>query len=142
VCKTKTACSAHNDVSCFPGVGRRGQVDLGDGICLAGRPTGFCTGRSFNIRRGDFNALTTVTAHHCPPNQSRRSDAGRSSRRFFWFPTRPVPCNGNPPSLNSVPRLRRAATLQIEPSAPSAYNTLLRWKALLPYVLSGTAGLG
>ncbi len=117
----KAAGNCHNDVTCFPewaDVSRSSSVIA---ILEAGG-TGFCTGQLLNTQATDFTP-NYLTAHHC---LSTAQDAANSE--FFWF-YQTQSCNGNPPSLQSVPR-SEGATLQ-STSDTSDY-TLLMVEGALP----------
>ncbi|HSS77965.1 MAG TPA: hypothetical protein VLV54_14640 [Thermoanaerobaculia bacterium] len=119
--KSKAAGPCHNDVTCFPE-----WADVAKSVSVIGiifnNGTGFCTGQLLNSQAGDFTPYY-LTAHHC---LSTAQDAANTE--FFWF-YQTSTCNGNPPSIDSVPR-SEGATLQ-STSATSDY-TLLMVEGALP----------
>jgi hypothetical protein len=119
--QNKAAGNCHNDVSCFPE-----WADVAASVSVIAiiedGGTGFCTGQLLNSQAGDFTPYY-LTAHHC---LSSAQDAANTE--FFWF-YQTNRCNGNPPSLDSVPR-SEGATLN-STSATSDY-TLLTVDGTLP----------
>jgi len=119
--RNKAAGNCHNDVSCFPE-----WADVAASVSviaiIEGGGTGFCTGQLLNTQAGDFTPYY-LTAHHC---LSTAQDAANTE--FFWL-YQTHNCNGNPPSIQSVPR-SEGATLN-STGANSDY-TLLTVDGALP----------
>ncbi len=111
----------HNDVTCFPEWADVAKSVGGLGIIVPGGSE-FCTGQLLNSQAGDFTPYF-LTAHHC---LSTPQDAANTE--YFWFYQTDT-CNGNPPSIEDVPR-SEVGTLQ-STSASSDY-TLLMVEGALP----------
>ena len=93
----KAAGPCHNDVTCYPEWADVAQAVSGIGFVEAGGSF-FCTGQLLNDQAQDFTPYY-LTAHHCLSTAAAR----RPSAEFFWLYQTPS-CNGNPPSIDSVPR--------------------------------------
>jgi hypothetical protein len=119
--QNKAAGPCHNDVTCFP---EWADVAASASVIaiIEDGGTGFCTGQLLNSLASDFTPYY-LTAHHC---LSSAQDAANTE--FFWF-YQTNSCNGNPPSIDSVPR-SEGATLN-STSATSDY-TLLTVEGALP----------
>jgi lysyl endopeptidase len=103
----KDAGSCENDVTCYPewanvshGVSGIDFVDGGGSF--------FCSGQLLNDTIQDFTPYF-LTANHCISSQSSASSA-----EFFWF-YQTSSCNGNPPSVESVPRSNGATLVSTSP---------------------------
>ncbi len=117
----KAAGACENDVTCYPewadvarGVANIAFVD-GDG-------TFFCSGQLLNDNAQDFTPYF-LTANHCISKPGPAASA-----EFFWF-YQTSACNGNPPSLESVPRSVGASL--VSTNTVSDY-TLLMVQGALP----------
>jgi lysyl endopeptidase len=116
----KDAGSCENDVTCYPE-----WQDLShavSGVGFIGDDSLFCTGQLLNSQSQDFTPYW-LTANHCLDNAG---DA--ESVEFFWF-YQSAQCNGNPPSLTTVPRSQGATLLSTNPTSD---YTLLMVNGALP----------
>jgi len=117
----KQAGSCENDVTCHPewadvakAVSRVEFVEDGSGF--------LCSGQLLNDNAQDFTPYY-LTANHCI---STPGAAG--STEFFWL-YQTSACNGNPPSLNSVPTSNGAT---LASTSPTSDYTLLIITGALP----------
>lgn len=117
----KAAGSCENDVTCHPewadvarGVSVVEFVEDGGGF--------LCSGQLLNTVAQDFTPYY-LTANHCIS-----TPGGASSAEFFWF-YQTAACNGNPPSINSVPTSDGASLVS---TSPSSDYTLLMINGALP----------
>jgi lysyl endopeptidase len=111
----KAAGSCENDVTCHPewadaarGVSLVEFVEDGGGF--------LCSGQLLNDVAQDFTPYY-LTANHCIS-----TGGGAASAEFFWL-YQTSACNGNPPSINSVPVSGGATLVSTSPS--SDYSLLL-----------------
>ncbi|HEY0512199.1 MAG TPA: hypothetical protein VGH73_09860 [Thermoanaerobaculia bacterium] len=111
--------SCENDVTCYPEWANVARAVSGVGI--VGQDALFCTGQLLATQAQDLTPYW-LTANHCI---SRPREA--KSSEFFWL-YQTATCNGNPPSLASVPRSRGAALVSTSPV--SDYTLLLITGAL------------
>jgi lysyl endopeptidase len=103
----KAAGSCENDVTCYPewadvshGVGGVDFVDGGGSF--------FCSGQLLNDNAQDFTPYF-LTANHCISSKNSAASA-----EFVWFYQTSV-CNGNPPSVESLPRSDGATLVSTSP---------------------------
>jgi lysyl endopeptidase len=111
----KAAGSCENDVTCHPewadvsrAVSRVDFVEDGGGF--------LCSGQLLNDTAQDFTPYY-LTANHCIS-----TPGAAASAEFFWL-YQTAACNGNPPSLNSVPSSNGATLVSTSPS--SDYTLLM-----------------
>jgi hypothetical protein len=113
--REKAAGSCENDVTCHPE-----WADVARGVSLVEFVEdggGFlCSGQLLNTVAQDFTPYY-LTANHCIS-----TPGGASSAEFFWL-YQTSTCNGNPPSVNSVPTSGGASLVSTSPS--SDYTLLL-----------------
>jgi hypothetical protein len=117
----KAAGSCENDVTCHPewadvarAVSRVSFVENGGGF--------LCSGQLLNDNVQDFTPYY-LTANHCISTPS-----AAASTEFFWL-YQTSTCNGNPPSVSSVPTSSGATLLS---TSPSSDYTLLMINGGLP----------
>jgi lysyl endopeptidase len=117
----KAAGSCENDVTCSPE-----WADVAKAVSLVvfveGGGSFLCSGQLLNDNVQDFTPYY-LTANHCIS-----SSEGADSADFFWF-YQTASCNGNPPSVNSVPRSSGASLVS---TSPSSDYTLLMVNGALP----------
>ena len=111
----KAAGPCHNDVTCHPEWANVAKAVSGISFVEDGGSF-FCSGQLINDNAQDFTPYY-LTANHCISSQS-----GAGSAEFFWF-YQTATCNGNPPSIDSVPR-SNGATL-VSPNATSDYSLMI-----------------
>jgi len=115
----KAAGSCENDVTCYPEW--RDVSHAVSGIGVIGDDSIFCSGQLLNSQAQDFTPYW-LTANHCLETQGEAE-----SSEFYWF-YQTAQCNGNPPSIRSVPRSRGASLLSTNPI--SDYTLLMVTGAL------------
>ncbi len=117
----KQAGSCENDVTCHPE-----WADAARGVSLVEfveDGSGFlCSGQLLNTNAQDFTPYF-LTANHCIS-----TGGGASSAEFFWL-YQTSACNGNPPSLSSVPTSSGATLVS---TSPTSDYTLLLINGALP----------
>jgi lysyl endopeptidase len=113
--------SCENDVTCHPewadvarGVARIAFVEDGGGF--------LCSGQLLNDNAQDFTPYF-LTANHCISTPQSAASA-----EFFWF-YQTQSCNGNPPSVDSVPTSNGATLLS---TSPTSDYTLMMVNGALP----------
>jgi lysyl endopeptidase len=117
----KAAGSCENDVTCYPEWADVARAVAGIDF-VDGGGSFFCSGQLLTDNAQDFTPYF-LTANHCISKP-----APAASAEFFWF-YQTSACNGNPPSVQSVPRSNGAALLST--NTVSDY-TLLMVQGALP----------
>jgi hypothetical protein len=111
----KAAGACENDVTCHPE-----WADVAKAVSLVEfveDGSGFlCSGQLLNDNAQDFTPYY-LTANHCISTRGAAESA-----EFFWL-YQTSACNGNPPSVNSVPRSNGASLLSTSPT--SDYTLLM-----------------
>jgi lysyl endopeptidase len=117
----KAAGSCENDVTCFPEWANVSHAVAGIDFVDSGGSF-FCSGQLLNDTTQDFTPFF-LTANHCINSQS-----AASSTEFFWF-YQTSTCNGNPPSVDSLPTSDGATLVS---TSPVSDYTLLIVNGALP----------
>ncbi len=119
--RDKQAGDCENDVTCHPE-----WADVAKAVSLIAFVEGggsfLCSGQLLNDNIQDFTPYF-LTANHCIS-----TPAGAASTEFFWL-YQTSTCNGNPPSLDSVPSSSGATLLS---TSPTSDYTLLMVNGALP----------
>jgi lysyl endopeptidase len=105
----KAAGPCHNDVTCHPEWADVAKAVSGISFVDDGGSF-FCSGQLINDNVEDFTPYY-LTANHCISSQSAAGSA-----EFFWLYQTPS-CNGNPPSIQSVPRSSGATLVSHNPTS-------------------------
>jgi lysyl endopeptidase len=105
----KAAGPCHNDVTCHPEWANVAKAVSGISFVDDGGSF-FCSGQLINDNAQDFTPYY-LTANHCISSQGAAGSA-----EFFWLYQTPS-CNGNPPSINSVPRSNGATLVSHNPTS-------------------------
>jgi lysyl endopeptidase len=117
----KAAGSCENDVTCYPE-----WADLSHAVSritfVEGGGSFLCSGQLLNANNQDFTPYY-LTANHCISTQ-----ASAASTEFYWL-YQTSACNGNPPSVGTVPRSSGATLLS---TSPTSDYTLMMVDGALP----------
>lgn len=117
----KAAGSCNNDVTCYPEWANVAAAVSGVSFDIP-EGSAFCSGQLLNDTSQDFTPYY-LTANHCISSQSSAASA-----QFYWF-YQTSSCNGNPPSITSVPQSSGATLLSTNPSSD---YTLMMVNGALP----------
>ena len=105
----KAAGPCHNDVTCYPEWANVAKAVSGISFVDDGGSF-FCSGQLINDNAQDFTPYY-LTANHCISSQGSAGSA-----EFFWL-YQTASCNGNPPSIGSVPRSNGATLVSHNPTS-------------------------